>query len=180
MAHHPSVNTPYSLGVSYVSPRPFKHSYKSSSGTVQFSRDSMSFYRRSGDSTARDNWILGKGSTADGWDGWSLVQAEQRYWASKLSKPEFRGKCGGAAANRLSEEKIVKHLQRNNLPELGTPKGKTKSEALRDAQQEKLSSLADNLFNEYFPELAAKSPRAQQKAHPPQIHLPPSPSTPRR
>lgn len=156
MTYSPALNTPQLVTSTYSSPRTFQRSYKVlPPALLQFSRESHSTYRRNGDSSSRDNWILGKGANVhDGWDGWSVVQGEKRYWDSKLSKPEFRGKCGGAAANRLSEEKIIKKQNQNALHDVDVPAGTRKTDVLYDRRSDQISSIADSLFKEYFPELA--------------------------
>ena len=151
MTQAPQLTTYAHLSSTYnpTSARCCRMSYKVSHEGLQFSRDAQTTYRRKGDSTARDNWILGKGSVADGWDGWSLVQGESRYWESKLQKPEYRGKCGGAAANRLSEETIIKTLSKNSNNELlNLPPGKLVSEFLKERRIAGNSRRADALHAE--------------------------------
>jgi hypothetical protein len=182
MSHVPHLTTHANLSSTYnsTSARCCRMSYKVSHEGLQFStRDAQGgTYHRKGDSTARDNWILGKGSVADGWDGWSLVQGESRYWESKLQKPEYRGKCGGAAANRLSEETIVKTLSKNaNSDLVNLPPGKLVSEFLKEQRIAGNSKRADALHAEL---LCGASPTTSTKGavgrHP--VPSPPSPRHP--
>lgn len=155
MTQPPQLTTYSNLTSTYnaSSARCCRMSYTVSHTPPQFSRHTQATYRRKGDSTARDNWILGKGSEADGWDGWSLVQGESRYWESKLQKPEYRGKCGGAAANRLSEETIVKTLSKNsNSDLLHLPPGSLVSEFLKEKRITANSRRADALHAELLGE----------------------------
>ena len=163
MSHSPTLNTVADLRATYGSPRGYQRSYKSlPPSALVFGRDARGSYRRGGDSASRDNWILGKGaSDHDGWDGWSVVQGEKRYWDSKLGKPEFRGKCGGAAANRLSEEQIVRRLgaPAGDLSDL--PEGVRRTDVLAERRREQITAVSDSLFREYFPELSASTASAK-------------------
>lgn len=175
MTQAPQLTTYANLSSTYnpTSARCCRMSYKVSHEGLQFSRDAQTTYRRKGDSTARDNWILGKGSVADGWDGWSLVQGESRYWESKLQQPEYRGKCGGAAANRLSEETIIKTLSKNrNHDLLNLPPGKLVSEFLKEQRIVGNSRRADALHAEL---LSGNNDGVKSYQH-----LVPSPPSPRK
>lgn len=185
MPFSPTITTPSVLMSSYNSSlRPFQRSYKVTSPTLSHSNNLHGTYRRTGDAGSRDNWILGKGGSEK--DGWSVVHGEKRYWDSKLGKPEFRGKCGGAAANRLTEEHIVTRLGSSSSGAHATQDGVRKTDLLQEQRREKISAVADNLFREYFPEIKIKelspetlsvsrsprspetSPRREQKQSSPQ------------
>eukprot|EP00758_Cryptobia_borreli_P009013 Tbor_TRINITY_DN5439_c1_g2::TRINITY_DN5439_c1_g2_i1::g.24358::m.24358 len=167
-SHYPHLNNVSTISASYSSPRGCMRSYNPGTMLLQYSNGSHGTYHRNGDSS-RDNWIIGKGaSEADGWDGWSLVQGEKRYWETHLQKVEHRGKCGGARGNLLSEEQIVRRMKKKKNQQEGYGEVKwglhSLSDKKREKRQEDISKIVDALHKLHLPELEDSAKTARENA----------------